>query len=236
VGFLKDVPDLRTQPMRDIVFEHLRKAIVQGELKADTYFTDAEIAEEFGVSRTPIREALQKLEIAGYIERVPMRGNRVLGLSPNELAHSFGIRKALESLAVRYAAVRITAPELAAMEAVVLRCEEALASLSGEARLEALFPLVKQFNELAFAACKSEHLVALIWAEREIFDRYRVMRVVMPNRLERSIARRRSLYETFKARDPERAAAIWVEHLDESFTIWREKSGLGEQLKDFIFF
>lgn len=236
MGYLKDVPDLHTQPMRDIIYEHLRKAIVQGDLKADTYFTDAEIADEFGVSRTPVREAVQKLEMGGYIERIPMRGNRVRGLSPMELAHSFGIRKSLEVLAVRYAAVRITDAELKELKSLVGSAEEAIATQPAEQRLETIFPLVKSFNEIAFQACKSEHLTALIWAEREIFDRYRVMRVVLPNRLERSIARRRSLCEAFCARDPERAAAIWIEHLNESYTIWREKSGFGEQLKDFIFF
>ena len=93
--------------MREIIYEHLRKAIVYGELKADAMFTDAEIAEEFGVSRTPAREALQKLESNGYIQRITMKGNRVLGISPYELAHSFTIRKALETLAFKYSAIRI---------------------------------------------------------------------------------------------------------------------------------
>ena len=105
MGLLKDIPELRTPPIRDIIYERLRKAIVQGELKADSYFNDHEISEEFGVSRTPIREAVQKLESDGYIERVPMKGYRVCGLSTHELAHCFSIRKALETLAVRYSAL-----------------------------------------------------------------------------------------------------------------------------------
>jgi len=236
MSLLKEVPDLRAKPMRDVIYEHLRKAIVYGELKAETYFTDAEIAEEFSVSRTPAREALQKLESNGYIERVPMKGNRVLGISPYELAHSFTIRKALETLAVKYSAARVTEDELTAMAEVLAQLDVIRVTLSGEKLLESLFPLIKQFNELAFAACKSSRIQEAVWAQREIFDRYRVMRLVLPNRVNKSINRRRDLYNAFRAHDPITASEIWAEHLDESFVIWREKSGYAEQLKDFQFF
>lgn len=236
MSLLKEVPDLRAKPMRDVIYEHLRKAIVYGELRAETYFTDAEIAEEFSVSRTPAREALQKLESNGYIERVPMKGNRVLGISPYELAHSFAIRKALETLGMKYSALRITEEELSGMAEILDKLDQAYASLSGEKLLEPLFPLIKQFNEAAFDACKSARLIESIWAQREIFDRYRVMRLVLPNRIDKSIKRRRDIYNAFVAHDPVAASEIWAEHLDESFVIWREKSGYAEQLKDFQFF
>lgn len=236
MGYLRDVPDLRTQPVRDIIFERLRKAIVQGELKPDTYFTDVEIAEEFGVSRTPVREAVQKLELGGYIERVPMRGNRVLGLSPRELAHSFAIRKALEMLALRYTALRISEDDLARMEDILDRLEAFAASGRAQTDPEQLFALVKEYNAVLFRSCGSEHLEGLVYAQREVFDRYGVMRVVLPNRVDRSVSRRRQLWEAFRARDPDRAATIWSEHLDESFEIWRDKSGYWEELKDFPFF
>ena len=222
--------------MREVIYEHLRKAIVYGELKADTTFTDQEIADEFGVSRTPAREALQKLESNGYIERVPMKGNRVLGISPYELAHSFTIRKALETLALKYSALRITEAELFEMGDVLDQLDKIRATMSGERLLESLFPLIKRYNEIAFGACKSARILESVWAQREIFDRYRVMRLVLPNRVERSIQRRRDVYNAFLAHDPKLASEVWAEHLDESFVIWREKSGYAEQLKDFIFF
>ena len=236
MGFLKDVPDLRAKPMREIIYEHLRKAIVCGDLKPETIFTDAELAEEFNVSRTPVREALQKLESNGYIERVPMKGNKVCGVSPYELAHSFSIRKSLETLAIKYAALRITEEELTALADVLSQIDIAYRQLMGDQLLEELFPLIKRFNEIAFGACKSERIIELVWVQRELFDRYRVMRLVLPNRIERSISRRKKLYEAFKNHDPDMACKIWTEHLEESFRIWREKSGFADELKDFVFF
>ena len=233
---LKNVPDLRTKPMRDIIYEHLRKAIVRGELKADSTFTDGEIAEEFGVSRTPVREAVQKLEADGYIERVPMKGNRVCGISPYELAHSMAIRKALETLAVRYAALRITADELLRLEELLAQADSVFTQYIGDELLERFFPIVKSFNHTVFEACRSTSLSAIIWAQREIFDRYRVMRIILPNRIHKSLSRRKDLYAALRDGDPDRACAVWTDHLNESFTIWRDKPGYGKELEGFTFF
>ena len=233
---LKNVPELRTKPMRDVIYEHLRKAIIRGELKADATFTDGEIADEYGVSRTPVREAVQKLEAEGYIERVPMRGNRICSVSPYELANSFAIRKALETLAVRYAAVRIADEELDRMHTLLTEADAAFAEYAGDELLDRFFPIVKKFNKITFEACGSERLAELVWAQREVFDRYMVMRIILPNRINKSLSRRKLLYEALAAHDPERAAAVWTEHLDESFDIWREKSGYAKELEDFQFF
>jgi len=222
--------------MREIIYERLRKAIVYGELKTNETFTDEEIAKEFNVSRTPAREALQKLESNGYVLRVPKKGNRILGISPYELAHSYSIRKALETLAVRYTALRISENELFEMKEILCAIDNAYSTLKGDIRLETLFPLIKRFNEIVFEASKSARLMEAVWTQREIFDRYRVMRIVLPNRLEKSINRRHELFKAFSAHDPKEAFRIWTEHLDESFAIWREKSGFADELKDFVFF
>jgi len=235
MSILKGIPDIRTQPMREIIFERMKNAITGGELTTGTLFTDAEIATEFGVSRTPAREALQKLETGGYIERVPMKGNRVCGLSAYELAHCFAIRKAIETLAVRYSAIRIPETDIAELESLLARIEKARLSLSGDALLQQLYPLFKKFNEVTFGACESKKIIENVWAQREIFDRYRVMRLVLPEHIDQSIFHRKALCEAFRRHDPEKARAIWAENLDESFAIWREKSGFEDQLKNFIF-
>ncbi|HWP69174.1 MAG TPA: FCD domain-containing protein, partial [Rectinemataceae bacterium] len=171
-----------------------------------------------------------------YIERVPMKGNRVRGLSAYELAHCFAIRKALETLAVRYSASRIQEADIAELENLLGQIEKARSSLSGETLLAQFFPLIKRFNEVAFGACRSEKILENVWAQREIFDRYRVMRLVLPDHIDRSILHRKELCKAFMRHDSEGASAVWAENLDESFAIWREKSGFADQLKDFIFY
>jgi len=233
VGLLKDVPELRSLPMRDVIFERLRKAIVQGELPAGSYFTDVELAEEFGVSRMPVREAVQKLESSGYIERVPMKGNRVSVVTPFEVAHTYAIRKALETLAVQYSALRITDEELAKLRSILDRCDALFSTLSGQDLIEQYLPLIHQYNELAIQACRSERLIELIWAQRELIDRSGVMSLILPFHMDKSLIHRKELYEAFKSRDPEKARTVWDENLGESFAIWREKSGNAKELADF---
>jgi len=236
MGMLKNIPELKTPPIRDIIYERLRKAIIESELKAGDTFTDNEIAEEFGVSRTPIREAVQKLESEGYIKQVTMKGYQVCGFSPLELAHCFAMRKALESLAVRYTCIYIDEAGLAELNGLLGRIELAFTQQQGDKLVEEVIPLVKRYNEVVFNNCGSERLEELIWSTREIFDRYRVNRIVLPNHVELSLSRRRDLYNAFVARDPEKAAEVWSLHLEDSFRIWCEKSGHGAELKDFRFF
>lgn len=236
MAILKNIPKLRSKPMRDLIYEHLRKAVILGDLKPGATFTDAEIAAEYGVSRTPVREAVQKLEAEGYIERVPMRGNRVSSVSPYELANTFAIRKALETLAVRYSALRISDAALDEIEALLSRADAVFSEFSGDEMLERFFPIVKEYNKIVFEGCGSKRLTDLVFAQREIFDRYMVMRTILPNRPEKSLSRRKALYLALRGRDPERAAEIWTEHLNESFVIWREKSGNADKLSDFPFF
>ena len=59
---LKDLPEMPSKPLREIIYDHLRRAIIHGDLQSDTWFTDMDIAAEMGVSRTPVRDAVQKLE------------------------------------------------------------------------------------------------------------------------------------------------------------------------------
>jgi DNA-binding GntR family transcriptional regulator len=232
----ESTPDLRREPMRQVVYDFLRKAIINGTLPPESTFKDQEIADEMGISRMPVREAVQRLEAEGYIERIPMKGNRVISISPFELAHAYAIRKALESLAVRYTAIRINDEELAALGGLVGKMEILFREKAGDDLVKAYLPIIKDYNVIMFTACRSVHLAELIWSQREVFDRYRVMRITLPSRIDISFANRKKLYETFLSHDPDAAAAVMEKHIENSFRVWLEKSGYKEELKDFELF
>lgn len=228
MALLANVPEIKFKPIREVVYEHLRDAIVRGQLAPGTHFTDSQIAEEFRISRTPVREAVQKLEAEGLIKRTPMKGNVVTGLSPLELVQIFAIRKALESEAVQYAAFLRTDQDLAAMREVLDQAQYILKTLSGTKCIDAYVPLAGKFNRALFEAAHSSRLTSLIWTHRELLDRYRVVRAVITRRIDESLQTREQLYRHIADGNSEAAGALWARHIDGSYRIWVAQSKIPE--------
>ena len=102
---------MRHRTMAEYALEQLREAIILGELPAGTPLRLDELARSLGMSISPIREAVRQLEALGLAKHVPHQGARVLDFDPDELRDLFEVRLALESLAVRRAAERLTSAE-----------------------------------------------------------------------------------------------------------------------------
>lgn len=100
------------QPLREVVCESLREAIRKGVLRPGERIMEIKLAEELGVSRTPVREAIRKLELEGYVVMMPRRGTYVADMSIRDINEIFEIRTALESLSNSLAAEHITEDEL----------------------------------------------------------------------------------------------------------------------------
>ena len=99
-------------PLRDVVFKTLRQAILKGELEPGERLMEIQLAERLGVSRTPIREAIRKLELEGLVLMIPRKGAEVAKISENNLRDVLEVRRSLEELAIDLACQRITAEEL----------------------------------------------------------------------------------------------------------------------------
>ena len=99
------------QPLRDMVFDVLMNAIMQGQLSPGERLLEVQLADEMGVSRTPVREAIRRLELEGFVVMIPRKGAYVAGLSVDDVESVYEIRTALETLAVRLAAQRMEAED-----------------------------------------------------------------------------------------------------------------------------
>ena len=104
------------RPLCEMVCESLRNAISQGVLKPGERIMEIQLAEELGISRTPIREAMRKLEQEGYVVMMPRRGTYISTISIRDINDIFEIRSALEALSNGLAAERITDEELAELK------------------------------------------------------------------------------------------------------------------------
>ena len=104
-------------PLRDVVFNTLRQAILRGELKPGERLMEIQLATKLGVSRTPVREAIRKLELEGLVLMIPRKGAEVADIVEKGLRDVLEVRKALEELSVRLACDRITKKEIDELKA-----------------------------------------------------------------------------------------------------------------------
>ena len=99
-------------PLRDVVFNTLRQAILKGELQPGERLMEIQLATKLGVSRTPVREAIRKLELEGLVLMIPRKGAEVADITEKSLRDVLEVRQALEELAVQLACDKITEEEI----------------------------------------------------------------------------------------------------------------------------
>lgn len=198
------------KPLREIVFEHLREAIIGGNLRPGERLMEMQLAEEMGVSRTPVREAIRKLELEGLVIMVPRRGAYVSDLSIKDVAETYEIRAALEALAAGLAADRITADESEELERILVLIGQCIASNDLERSIE----LDEQFHNVLYRASKNDRLVQIINNLREQIQRFRATSLGTPGRLEAVFTEHTKIAEAISDRDAARAEHLAMEHIE----------------------
>ena len=157
-------------PLRDVVFNTLRQAILRGELKPGERLMEIQLADKLGVSRTPIREAIRKLELEGLVLMIPRRGAEVAEITEKSLRDVLEVRGALEELAVELACDRIGEDGIEQLKVVAKEFEEALKS--GDVTIYAEADV--KFHDVIYLATENQRLIQLLYNLREQMYRYRV--------------------------------------------------------------
>ncbi|NLB52577.1 MAG: GntR family transcriptional regulator [Syntrophomonadaceae bacterium] len=203
------------KPLRELVLEAIREAIINGVLKPRERLMEIQLAEELGVSRTPVREALRKLELEGFIVMVPRKGAYVADMSMKDVADVFEIRIALEGLAAALAAERITDEELEEMERHLVEKAEAIAKHD----MEKLVEIDTKFHEALYGASRNERLIVIISNLREQIQRFRTSSLAMPGRMKQSLDEHRGIVEAIQSRDILMARQAAQEHIENAESI-----------------
>jgi DNA-binding GntR family transcriptional regulator len=158
-----DLPSLEPASLRRRASDVLRAAIVEGRLRPGDRLKEVELAEQLGISRAPVREALRQLEHEGLVASLPYRATEVLGVSQEEIAEVLvPIRLTIESFAFRKAMPLLTEDDVAALEAIVEKMR--LAGESGD--LDALAEDDVRFHELVIERSGQPHCLQ-IWRSIE---------------------------------------------------------------------
>jgi len=196
------------KPLREIVFESMREAILSGVLQPGERLMEIQLAEEMGVSRTPVREAIRKLELENFVVMIPRKGAYVAGVSSKDVADVFEIRSALEGLAAGLAAERITEDELEQMERVLFyRANE------GELDLEQIVKSDTDFHALVYKASRNDRLIQILENLREQIQRFRATSLAVPGRNKLALEEHRMIVEALRNHDSEEAQALAMAHI-----------------------
>lgn len=208
------------QPLREVVCESLRDAIRKGILKPGQRIMEIKLAEELGVSRTPVREAIRKLELEGYVVMMPRRGTYVADMSIRDINEIFEIRTALESLSNGLAAEHITEDELEHLQRLLVVIGGYIKEYEdGPDREVAMDKIVKtdiEFHDLLYHAARNNRLVGIISNLRDQLTRFRTLSMSYPGRLEATLDEHREIVETIANGDGRAARKAAVHHMENS--------------------
>lgn len=198
---MKKKPIERHQTLREKILETMREAIIKGTLKPGEKVAEPELAERFGISRTPIREAFRQLESEGYLTVIPRKGAVVTGLSERDIEEFYAIKSILEGYAARMAAEKLTEKEIQRLETI----NERLEKLAEEGDVKTFFRVHSEFHELFIRAAGNEKLAELIDQVGRRFNRLRMASLSLPGRMDISVQEHRKIIRAFRDRNGEAA-------------------------------
>ncbi len=197
-------------PLRDVVFNTLRKAILKGDLKPGERLMEIALAEKLGVSRTPIREAIRKLELEGLVVMAPRKGAKVASITERDLNDVLEVRKGMEELAIRLACERITPEQLDELDKV----EKKFLNLIDSENLTELAEVDVEFHDIIYAATNNKRLIQLLNNLREQMYRYRI-EYLKDSAVRRKLAKEhKSICEALRTHDKESALRYVYVHID----------------------
>ena len=158
-------------PLREVVFNSLREAIISGELEPGERLMEVQLAEKMGVSRTPVREAIRKLELEGLVIMIPRKGTHVAELSSRDIIDVLEVRANLDGLATALATDRITPEELKSLELASRQLEINIKKQN----IHGIIKKDVEFHDIIYTASRNERLINIIFNLREQVQRYRVI-------------------------------------------------------------
>lgn len=199
------------KPIREIIYDHLKQSILDGVIRPGDRLVERDIAAKYSVSRTPIREALRKLDSEGFLEYIPRKGEVVRGFNVGEIKEIYDVRKALECLAVRNAIQNITKEEIENLKAIVEQLEK---EANGET-----FAKLHDFDALILRTAKTPIIANFLNTLQESLTRYRKINLAQAPRRKKAIGEHRDILQAIIDRDiagAEKAVCLHIENSREA--------------------
>ena len=196
-------------PLRDVVFNTLREAILRGDLVPGERLMELQLAAKLGGSRTPIREAIRMLEQEGLAITIPRKGAIVAGMTEKDMQDVLEIREALEELSVQVACDKITAEEIAKLHRNMKNFEQSLKS--GD--LKQMAQADVEFHDVIYQATDNPKLINMLNNLREQMYRYRVEYLKNPQNHEQLLLEHEAIYKGIVKKDKHAVTNMIRKHI-----------------------
>lgn len=197
------------KPLREVIFNTLREAIIVGELKPGERLMEVQLADKMGVSRTPVREAIRKLELEGLVNMLPRKGAHVADLSAKDIMDVLEVRSTLDGLATTLAASRITEEELKELKHV----QAQFVNYVEKDNLQGSIKKDVEFHELIYRASRNEKLIQIANNLREQVQRFRVIYLKDFSNTREIIREHSEIVEAISRKDVDTAQKVAQRHI-----------------------
>lgn len=205
--------------LSDIIYENLKENILKGDISDSIKLQEDNLTQIYDTSRTPIRDALRRLEQENLIEKLNYGGYKVKELSLREIEEVFGIRCALESYAASLATQRISKKDIRKLEKILELSRAAAAREDYDAFVE----LNTEFHQLLYFASNSELLIKILQNVWDYFYRYRKVILSEIKHLEESMNDHSDMLENMKSRDAKAVEKLVQDHVNNAFEVLKQR-------------
>ena len=197
------------RPLRVIVYEELKMRILKGEIAPGQRLMEVETSEELGVSRTPVREAIKKLEKEGLVVVEPRRGTYAAQISDNDLIEILEVRESLEALAAQYAAKRMKATQKEKLKSIAEKYNKAVK----DGKLTMMIKYDTEFHRILAEGSNNKTLINLIDQLRELLLRFRYLYYDNTARAEKNPAEHQRIIDAIMDGDEKAAHDATLAHI-----------------------
>jgi len=191
-----DYPVERQLTLRERIVAFVKDSIINGRLKPGERVPEHEIAENFGISRTPIREAFRQLESEGFITVIPRKGAVVSPITAKDVSEFYAIKSLLEGYAAGLACTKFTEKELKKLTQI----NKQMQKCATKNDVQGFYRLDNQFHEIFLSSCGNDKLCVLAHQIAQQFERFRIMALSMPGRMKTSIKQHEDIIKAFTER------------------------------------
>ena len=205
-------PMTESRPIREIAYDILKKAIITGEIPAGERIVETEYADRLHISRTPLREALRKLERDGLVEYVMRRGVVVHAFTTEDVDQIYTIRNSLEMLTLPYIIERATPDDIAALREKLA----AMDALMKKDDVEGLSPLAREFHTCLTAISGKNRILRVIEGQDEYIRRFSAMAIRQEDRRNEAHEEHHRLVDLVEQKDLPAFEALMNHHIERS--------------------